>query len=76
MYARDKVASYYLAGVEKQEITLPFSDELGRPEHEEYRWVSATEARLLLSAWLIPILEWAISTLTANGTSGFRLPSK
>ena len=76
VYARDKLASYYLAGVEKQELTLPVSVELGRPEHEEYRWVSATEARLLLSARLIPVLEWAISTLAANGTSGFRLPGR
>ena len=61
IYARDKVASYYLARVQKQEITLPVSVELGRPEHDEYRWVSTAEARELLPARLTPILDWAIS---------------
>ena len=61
IYARDKVASYYLARVQKQEITLPVSVELGRPEHDEYRWVSAAEAREFLPARLTPILDWAIS---------------
>ncbi len=66
IYAKDKVASYYLARVQKQEITLPVSVELGRPEHDEYRWVSAAEARELLPARLTPILDWAINTVSKN----------
>ena len=60
IYANGKVATYYLAHVEKQEITLPVSAELGRPEHDEYRWVSADEARTLLPLRLVPILDWAV----------------
>lgn len=59
IYASGKVAAYYPARVEKQQITLPVSPELGRPEHNEYRWVSYDEARALLPARLIPVLEWA-----------------
>lgn len=33
--------------------------ELGRPEHGEYRWLRYGEARALLSARLIAILDWA-----------------
>jgi len=61
IYAGGKVASYFLARVEKQELMLPVNEELGRPEHDEFRWVSYQEARALLSPRLIPILEWAFS---------------
>ena len=60
IYAGGKVASYFLARVQKHEITLPVSTELGRPEHDEYRWASSAEARTLLSPRLIPILDWAV----------------
>ncbi len=59
IYSSDKVATYYPARVEKQTITLPVSAELGRPEHDEYRWVSYDEARAMLPPRLIPVLEWA-----------------
>ena len=59
VYAAGKVAAYYPARVEKRRLTLPVSAELGRPEHDEYRWVSYDEARSLLSPRLIPILDWA-----------------
>lgn len=59
IYSGAKVATYYPARVEKQEITLPPSAELGRPEHDEYRWVSYDVARSLLQSRLIPILDWA-----------------
>jgi 8-oxo-dGTP pyrophosphatase MutT (NUDIX family) len=61
IYAGGKVASYFVARVDMQELILPVSAELGRPEHDEYRWVSYAEARDLLSPRLIPILDWAFS---------------
>lgn len=63
IYAGGKVATYYIARVEKQELTLPVSEELGRPEHDEYRWVSYQEARSLLPPRLIPIMDWAASVV-------------
>ncbi len=59
IYAGGKVVTYFPARVEKQQITLPVSPELGRPEHNEYRWVSYEEARALLPPRLIPLLKWA-----------------
>lgn len=65
IYAGGKVATYYIARIDKQELTLPVSEELGRPEHDEYRWVSYQEARSLLPPRLIPMLEWAVSVLAS-----------
>lgn len=58
-YGAGKVARYYLATVCEAEVTLPVSGELGRPEHDEYRWLRYGEARALLSTRLIGILDWA-----------------
>jgi len=58
-YGAGKVARYYLAAVHEAEATLPISAELGRPEHHQYRWLPYGEARALLSARLITILDWA-----------------
>lgn len=61
IYSADKVATYFLAQVTQQDLSLPISEELGRPEHDEYRWVSAEEAATLLGPRLQPILAWAVS---------------
>lgn len=61
VYAGGKVATFFIARVKQQKLALPVSEELGKPEHDEYRWVSAQEARRLLPVRLVPILEWAAS---------------
>ena len=58
-YGAGKVARYYLAATQEVAVTLAVSMELGRPEHDEYRWLHYGEARALLSARLIAILDWA-----------------
>ena len=62
-YGRGKVARYYLAETQQTSITLPVSPELGRPEHDEWRWVDFGEAERLLSPRLQPILAWARARL-------------
>ena len=64
IYGDAKVATYFLARVEKQEITLPVNPELGHPEHDEYRWVSCDDARSLLPRRLTPILDWALTHIS------------
>ena len=64
-YGRGKVARYYLAETMQAFITLPVSPELGRPEHDEWRWVNFDEAALLLPPRLQPILAWARKQLEA-----------
>lgn len=58
-YGRGKIARYYLATADRTEIELPVSPELGKPENDEYRWVTYEEARILLPPRLLPILAWA-----------------
>lgn len=53
-----KVARYYVAETRDEDITLPVSPELGRPEHHEYRWVTCDEAEDLLPPRLAGVLDW------------------
>jgi len=64
-YGRGKVARYYLAETAQQSITLPVSPELGRPEHDEWRWVGFEDAERLLPPRLLPVLAWARQRLEA-----------
>ena len=59
VYSKSKVATYFLGSVTQQEVTLPINPELGKPEHDEYRWATKTEAAQILPLRLLPILEWA-----------------
>ncbi len=65
-YAGGKVARYFLAETEEESIELPVSDELGRPEHDEWRWVSCDEAEALLPPRLAIVLDWAKTTISGN----------
>jgi len=58
-YARGKIARYYVAVSTKGDVRLAISPELGRPEHHEFRWVTAGDAEELLPPRLRPILDWA-----------------
>lgn len=64
-YRQGKVARYYLAETRRVQITLPVSPELGRPEHDEWRWVDFDAAARLLPPRLLPILRWARERLMA-----------
>lgn len=58
-YGRNKVARYYLARTRRRRIELPVSPELGRPEHDEYRWLPYEAARALLVPRVAAVLDWA-----------------
>jgi len=62
-YSRGKVARYYVAETTTTAITLPVIEELGRPEHNEFRWVDETSALKLVSARVVPIIEWAAARI-------------
>jgi 8-oxo-dGTP pyrophosphatase MutT (NUDIX family) len=68
VYSSDKVASYYPARVQMQELTLPVNPALGRPEHEEYRWVPYEVGLALLPPRLTAVLEWA-REVVSHGSS-------
>lgn len=64
-YAANKVARYYLGETAAVSINLPISHELGRPEHDEWRWVTFDEAEELLPPRLGIVLNWVRETLEA-----------
>ena len=58
-YARQKVSRYYIAESPSGDVRLPVSEELGRPEHDEFRWVTFEGAEDLLPPRLAIVLDWA-----------------
>jgi 8-oxo-dGTP pyrophosphatase MutT (NUDIX family) len=62
-YSNNKIARYYLAETDTEGVTLPVSPELGRPEHNEARWVDLAGALSLSSPRVAPILQWAAEKL-------------
>ncbi|MFS4458021.1 NUDIX domain-containing protein [Bdellovibrio sp. HCB2-146] len=63
LYGRGKIARYYVGSVSSAEVTLGVNPELGRPEHQEYRWVSPEEAQELLGPRVAKVLEWALKKI-------------
>ena len=62
-YGRGKVARYYLARTDTEEVRLGINPELGRPEHHEYRWVSARQGQELLNERVTAALHWAMQRI-------------
>lgn len=58
-YGAGKVARYYLAKTAQERVCLSVNPELGRPEHHEFQWMEAAQARELLVERLQAILDWA-----------------
>ncbi|MCJ7665056.1 MAG: NUDIX domain-containing protein [Desulfobacterales bacterium] len=65
-YGQGKVARYYVAETHQAKVILPISEELGRPEHHEYRWVNYDKARELLASRVVPILDWAHALISGK----------
>lgn len=58
-YGPNKIARYYLAAAPRGEVYLPISAELGKPEHDEFRWVDYALGRSMVSVRVQPIFDWA-----------------
>ena len=58
-YGKDKIARYYFAESPKGEVFLPVTEELGKPEHDEFRWMEYDAARGLLVPRVLAVLDWA-----------------
>ena len=58
-YAGGKIARYYLAETARADLVLPISEELGKPEHDEYRWLTFATAATLLAPRLQRVIDWA-----------------
>jgi 8-oxo-dGTP pyrophosphatase MutT (NUDIX family) len=62
-YSNNKVARYYVGETHTERISLPVSPELGRPEHNESRWLDLAGALSLSSPRVAPIVRWAAGKL-------------
>ena len=62
-YGNNKVARYYIAETQTVGVTLPVNPDLGRPEHNEGRWLTLAAARNLSSPRVAAIIEWAAGKL-------------
>lgn len=69
-YGRGKVARYYLVEAPAGRVRLPVNPALGRPEHHEFRWLSAAAARPLLVPRLQAVLGWAEHRLASDPAPG------
>jgi 8-oxo-dGTP pyrophosphatase MutT (NUDIX family) len=58
-YSRGKVARYYIARTETEDVEMGISAETGVAEHHEWRWVNFDEAYDLGSPRVRQIVQWA-----------------
>jgi len=65
-YGKGKVARYYLAKATGGEVRLPVNPLLGRPEHEEFRWLPFDAALALLAPRVVEVLKWARARIEAG----------
>jgi 8-oxo-dGTP pyrophosphatase MutT (NUDIX family) len=68
-YSGGKVARYYIAETRRDDVELPFNELIGRPEHNEYRWVDLDEALKLVSPRVKPVVRWAAQKLAVVETA-------
>ena len=63
---KKKTATYFIADrTSETEPFLPVTEELGRPEHEEWQWVPVSELFDLCRPRLQPVIEY-VSTRCSN----------
>lgn len=55
-----KVVFYFVAETDETEVIMGISPLLGKPEHEEYKWVTLEEANNLIVNRIKNALDWAI----------------
>ena len=58
-YNRGKVARYFVGLTAQEHVELPVNEDLGRPEHSEFRWVTVSEALDLASPRVSGVIDWA-----------------
>jgi 8-oxo-dGTP pyrophosphatase MutT (NUDIX family) len=54
-----KTVYYFIAKTDQKDIVMGISPLLGKPEHEDYKWVSFTEAKKMTVERIQKALIWA-----------------
>jgi 8-oxo-dGTP pyrophosphatase MutT (NUDIX family) len=67
-YNKGKISRYYIARSDATRVHLPVNPELGFPEHQEARWVQFETALSMVSPRLVPVMQWASTTIGAQAS--------
>lgn len=59
-----KIAVYFLAETEREDIDLPINPKIGKPEHHEFGWFTYREASKLINGRIKKVLDWANEIIT------------
>lgn len=62
-YAGNKIARYYLAETSTERAVLSVQPSLGRPEHHEWRWLTAGEALSMVVPRIQEVVRWAAGVI-------------
>lgn len=54
-----KYVVYFIAETTVKDIKIPVNPQLGRPEHDEWRWLNYEEARKISNDRIKAMLDWA-----------------
>lgn len=54
-----KFVCFFIAETNKKDVVFGFNEELGRTEHDDYRWATLDEAKSMLNDRLEKIIDWA-----------------
>lgn len=69
-YSNNKVARYYVGETRTEQVSLPINPELGRPEHNEARWLDLAGALSVSSPRVVPVVNWAAGKIGIS--TGFK----
>lgn len=58
-----KKARYYLAETEESRVRFSLNPEIGKAEHDEFRWLPEQELRRLVPDRLLPLIDWAVAII-------------
>jgi 8-oxo-dGTP pyrophosphatase MutT (NUDIX family) len=56
---KDKVGRYFIAETSQTDLSLPVNPERGKPEHDEFRWVTYEDGLKLTNDRIGKVLTWA-----------------
>jgi len=55
----NKIAIYFIAETDEEKVDLPINPELGKPEHDGFKWLTYDQASKLVIKRIQEILDWA-----------------
>jgi 8-oxo-dGTP pyrophosphatase MutT (NUDIX family) len=65
-YNRGKIARYFLARTDEEQVTMGIPPGQSRPEHHEYRWVDFDQAYDLAAPRVRTVVQWARQVVGAR----------